>query len=103
MTRRLCLPVHDEHRPNTTTIQDLDWYSEIIVSFSGGKDSLALALSLRQQGVPTERIQLWHQLVDGEPGVDSPFMDWPCTESYCRAVACALGMPIYFQWRHGGF
>jgi hypothetical protein len=30
-------------------------------------------------------------------------MDWPCTESYCRAVAEHLGVPIYFSWRRGGF
>jgi 3'-phosphoadenosine 5'-phosphosulfate sulfotransferase (PAPS reductase)/FAD synthetase len=103
LTRRLSLPFVDERRPDTTTIQDLDWYTDYIDSFSGGKDSLALALALHKQGIPAERIQLWHQLVDGGMGVDEPFMDWPCTESYCRAVAHALGMPIFFQWRHGGF
>ena len=49
------------------------------------------------------RIVLMHQHVDGEPGVDLPFMDWPCTEGYCRAFAQATGMRLLFQWRHGGF
>lgn len=90
-------------RPNTTQVRELGWYDHIIVSFSGGKDSLALVLELLRQGVPAEKIQLWHQHVDGEPGVDKPFMDWPVTSSYCRAVAEHLGTPLFFQWRHGGF
>ena len=97
------MAIVDERRPNTTTVPDLDWYDFILVSFSGGKDSIALALSLRKKGVPANRIYLMHQHVDGEPGVDAPFMDWPCTESYCRAFSSALGMPLMFQWRHGGF
>jgi hypothetical protein len=64
---------------------------------------VALALSLRKKGVPAERIILMHQHVDGEPGVDQPFMDWPCTEGYCRAFAQATGLRLRFQWRHGGF
>lgn len=96
----VALPMAVERRPDTTKIQDLMWYDHIIVSLSGGKDSWALALGLREKGVPAEKIICWHQKIDGE---DSPFMDWPCTESYCRAVTKALGMPLYFQWRHGGF
>jgi hypothetical protein len=97
------LPLVNERRPNTTTVRDLDWYDYFLVSFSGGKDSIALALSLLKKGVPANRIRLMHQHVDGTPGVDQPFMDWPCTESYCRAFSSALGMPLTFQWRHGGF
>src|SRR5262245_5653873 len=97
------LLVDRERRPNTTIIRDLGWYDYCLVSFSGGKDSVALALSLRKQGVPASRIVLMHQHVDGEPGVDQPFMDWPSTESYCRAFAQATGMRLLFQWRHGGF
>lgn len=29
-------------------------------------------------------------------------MDYPITESYCRAVAAAFGLPILFSWREGG-
>jgi 3'-phosphoadenosine 5'-phosphosulfate sulfotransferase (PAPS reductase)/FAD synthetase len=97
------LTVENDRRPNTTTIRDLGWYDYILVSFSGGKDSVALALSLRKKGVAKERIILMHQHVDGEPGVDRTFMDWPCTESYCRAFAQATGLRLLFQWRHGGF
>jgi hypothetical protein len=100
----IALPVVDKgRRPNTATVRDLDWYDYILVSFSGGKDSIALALGLLKRGVPADRIVLMHQHVDGEPGVDSPFMDWPCTESYCRAFSQATGMRLLFQWRHGGF
>lgn len=92
-----------ERRPDTSFVRYLDWYDHFIVSFSGGKDSLALALQLLRAGIPAHRIQLWHQHIDGEPGRDAPFMDWPCTESYCKSVAASLEMPLFFQWRHGGF
>ena len=89
------LPLVNKRRPNTTTIRDLDWYDYFLVSFSGGKDSIALALCLLKKGVPAkDRIVLMHQHVDGAPGVDSPFMDWPCTESYCRAFSQATGMRL---------
>ena len=97
------LPLLNERRPNTTTVRDLDWYDFFLVSFSGGKDSIALVLSLLKKGVPANRIRLMHQHVDGEPGVEQPFMDWPCTESYCRAFSVAMGTPLTFQWRQGGF
>jgi 3'-phosphoadenosine 5'-phosphosulfate sulfotransferase (PAPS reductase)/FAD synthetase len=93
----------NERRPNTTTIKSLETYDIIIVSFSGGKDSIALVLHLLAMGVPKCKIQLWHQVIDGEPDAKEHFMDWPCTESYCRAFAKALGLRILFQWRHGGF
>ena len=48
----IALPVVDrERRPNTTAIRDLDWYDYCLVSFSGGKDSVALALGLLKKGV----------------------------------------------------
>jgi 3'-phosphoadenosine 5'-phosphosulfate sulfotransferase (PAPS reductase)/FAD synthetase len=100
----IALPIAEkDRRPNTAAIRDLDWYDWFLVSFSGGKDSVALALGLLKKGVARERIVLMHQHVDGEPGVDLPFMDWPCTEGYCRAFAKATGLRLLFQWRHGGF
>jgi 3'-phosphoadenosine 5'-phosphosulfate sulfotransferase (PAPS reductase)/FAD synthetase len=81
----------------------LERYDRILVSFSGGKDSLALVLDLLERGVSRERIQLWHQCVDGEAGVDQHFVDWPSTESYVRAVGKALGVRTLFQRRLGGF
>lgn len=80
---------------------DLGNYDTIIVAFSGGKDSLACLLHLLDAGVPREKIELWHHDVDGREG--STLMDWPCTRDYCRAVARAFGLPIYFSWKVGGF
>lgn len=76
-------------------------YDYVIVSYSGGKDSLALALLAREY-MPESKVELWHQHVDGAPGVKG-FMDWPCTASYCRATAKALEFPLRFQWKIGGF
>lgn len=72
-----------------------------IVAMSGGKDSLASLLLLFDLGVPKEKIELWHHDIDGREG--SRLMDWPCTRDYCRAVAEALGIPIYYSWKMGGF
>jgi 3'-phosphoadenosine 5'-phosphosulfate sulfotransferase (PAPS reductase)/FAD synthetase len=74
-------------------------YDVIIVSFSGGKDSIACVLKLIDLGLK-DKIELWHQDVDGRA---DQFMDWPCTESYCAAFAKAFDLPILYQWRHGGF
>ena len=80
---------------------DLASYDAIIVAFSGGKDSLACLLHLLDRGVPRDRIELWHHDVDGREG--STLMDWPVTRDYCRKVASALGVRLYFSWRVGGF
>jgi 3'-phosphoadenosine 5'-phosphosulfate sulfotransferase (PAPS reductase)/FAD synthetase len=106
MTALLSLPQVETgpaRKPDTRDLLPLHEYDRILVSFSGGKDSLALVLDLLERGVSRERIQLWHQCVDGEAGVDQPFVDWPCTESYVRAVGKALGLRVLFQWRLGGF
>ena len=92
-----------EIRPNTSTLLPFNKYDYVIVSFSGGKDSLACVLYALELGSPREKIELFHQAVDGRPGVDPRFFDWPCTESYCRQVAQALGLRIRFQWRENGF
>jgi len=91
-----------EHRPDTTTILPLAEYERVIVSFSGGKDSLACLLRLLDLGVPKAKIELWHQRIDGGPSAPA-FMDWPVTDGYCRAIAAAFAMRIKFQWREGGF
>ncbi len=78
---------------------DLESYDHILVAFSGGKDSVACLLHLLERGAPRERIELHHHDVDG--GV--PFMDWPVTPAYCRAVAESLDLPIYFSYKEGGF
>src|SRR5437660_1081661 len=106
MTALLSLPqvqTAPARRPDTRVLLSLEQYDVILVSFSGGKDSLALVLDLLERGISRDRIQLWHQCVDGEADVDQPFVDWPCTESYVRAVGEALGVRVLFQWRCGGF
>jgi 3'-phosphoadenosine 5'-phosphosulfate sulfotransferase (PAPS reductase)/FAD synthetase len=106
MTALLTLPQVQTvaaRKPDSRVLLPLEQYDRILVSFSGGKDSLALVLDLLERGVSRDRIQLWHQDVDGEAGVDQPLADWPCTESYVRAVGKALGLRTLFQWRLGGF
>lgn len=76
-------------------------YDKILVAFSGGKDSLAGLLHLIDLGL-RDRIELHHHDIDGGAD-DQRFMDWPVTRSYCRAVAAALGLPIYFSHKEGGF
>ncbi len=80
---------------------DLDSYDHVVLAFSGGKDSLACLLHLLDLGVDPARIELWHHDVDGREGPG--LMDWPVTPDYCRQVARAFGLPIYFSWKEGGF
>ncbi len=87
--------------PVTLTLAELLTYDIIYVGFSGGKDSLACVLHLLELGVPRERIELHHHLVDGRES--GHLMDFPVTEGYCRAVAAHLGIPIYMSWKVGGF
>ena len=79
---------------------DLNSYDKIIVMFSGGKDSTACVLHLLDEGVPPEKIELWHHDIDGD---GDQFMDWPVTPSYCDMFASEFRIPIYFSWRRGGF
>jgi 3'-phosphoadenosine 5'-phosphosulfate sulfotransferase (PAPS reductase)/FAD synthetase len=81
--------------------EQLESYDFILVAFSGGKDSLACLLDLIERGAPKSRIELWHHDIDGREG--STLMDWPCTRDYCKQVAQALGLPIYYSWKVGGF
>jgi len=87
-------------------------YDKILVAFSGGKDSQACVLHMLELGIPKDKIELHHHLVDGRGSwIDSRgelhehryLMDWPITESYCQAFADALGINIYFSWKQGGF
>lgn len=77
-------------------VPDLASYDTIIVAMSGGKDSIACALNLRELGYGAE---FWHHDIDGR---GDAFMDWPITPSYNNALAAALGAPIYHSWRVGG-
>ncbi|KKL99679.1 hypothetical protein LCGC14_1811970 [marine sediment metagenome] len=80
---------------------DLKSYDKIIVFFSGGKDSLACLLNLIDLSVDMSKVELWHHEIDGREG--STLMDWPITPDYCRKLAVAFGLPIYFSWKVGGF
>lgn len=82
------------------TYEFLMSYDYIVVAFSGGKDSLASVLFLLELGIPAEKIELHHHLVDGEGPY---FMDWPITSAYCQAVADLLGMKLIYSYREGGF
>lgn len=80
----------------------LNEYDKIIISYSGGKDSLACLLRLIELGATRSQLELWHQHVDGEPG--SPhLMDWPCTKAYVEATSRAMNIPLRCQWKDGGF
>lgn len=76
-------------------------YQRVIVFFSGGKDSLFCVLDLLERGIPKEKIELHHHLVDGD--TKNHFMDWPVTRDYCRKIAEALGVTYRESWRDGGF
>jgi 3'-phosphoadenosine 5'-phosphosulfate sulfotransferase (PAPS reductase)/FAD synthetase len=96
-------PRPDDAEEDDIKLLPLNQYDYIIVSFSGGKDSVACVLHLLELGVPPERIELWHQAVDGRPHHDPRMWDWPCTESYCEAFAAMFGMRLLYQWKEGGY
>lgn len=86
-------------------LHPLEDYDKIIVLFSGGKDSLACYLYLKELGVDLSKIELWHHNIDG--GIeDNPYgrkMDWPVTQKYCKAFAEYEGVPLRVSYREGGF
>lgn len=96
----LALEEPQEGAKDPQTVNPLD-YERVLIFFSGGKDSVACVLHLLESGVPKERIELHHHLIDGREGSD--LMDWPVTEAFCKAFAAALGLPITFSWKQGGF
>jgi 3'-phosphoadenosine 5'-phosphosulfate sulfotransferase (PAPS reductase)/FAD synthetase len=101
------IPAPPDARPDTAALLPLGDYDRILVGFSGGKDSVACALLVKDALIalgidPAERLELWHHRVDGAPD-EPPLLDWPCTEGYCVALAAELGLPLYQSWREGGF
>ena len=80
----------------------LNDYDYILISSSGGKDSMTMLFWLLEQGVDKRKIELWHQCVDGNFQDRVEFFDWPVTESYLHAVSEHFDIPIYFQWRSEG-
>ena len=89
--------------PSALTLTDLLSYDVYIVCFSGGERTDPRAAP--PPGCPRRPTRphrvFWHHDVDGREG--STLMDWPCTHDYCRAVAAAFGVPIYYSWKIGGF
>lgn len=83
------------------TLLPLEEYDQIIVLFSGGKDSTAAYYSLIEMGVPKEKIQLWHHDLDG--GHPSRIMDWPVTKAYVKAFSTAEGVRLQVSQRVNGF
>ena len=80
----------------------LDEYDHVLISLSGGKDSMACMLHLLEEGVPLSKMELWHQSVDGNPDKKFDFLDWPAAESYNNAVGELFGIPVSYQWREKG-
>lgn len=77
-------------------------YDHFIISASAGKDSMACLFYLLDMGIPKEKIELWHQSVDGGGEHYAEFMDWPVTESYLEAVGEHFGIKTAYQWRSNG-
>ncbi|WP_207783483.1 hypothetical protein [Methylosinus sp. RM1] len=86
-------------RPESSTAPDLTSYDYILIAASGGKDSVGALLHLIDEGVDPARVELHHHDVDGR---GPPTFDWPITAGYCRAIAEAFDVPLYFSWRDGG-
>lgn len=84
-------------------IQDFSYYDQIIVSYSGGKDSTACLMSIIDCGIPLNKVWLWHQCIDGQGDTCVKFFDWPSTEGYVTKLAEHLGVQLDFQWRDYGF
>ena len=86
--------------PHSETTPDLTSYDRVLIAYSGGADSGASLIAALEAGADPRRVELHHHLVDGR---GPAFMDWPSTESWCRAVAAAFGLPLCLSWREGGF
>lgn len=94
-------PISPNIRPSISLLPLSD-YDHIIISESGGKDSMACLFYLLEQGVPVYKLELWHQCVDGGGSDHVELMDWPVTEAYIDAVGRHFGIQTCYQWRAGG-
>ena len=94
MTMQFSLDIFDADEAQETV--EPTEFDDVIVFFSGGKDSIACVLHLLEQGV---RPELWHHDVDGR---GENFFDWPCTRGYVDAFGRHFGLPVYHSWRKGG-
>lgn len=86
--------------PSLKDLPDLGSYQKILCAVSGGKDGIASLLLLLEAGIPKERFEIHHHLVDGQ---GPNFMDWPVSASYVQKLGEALGIPVVESWREGGF
>ncbi|GHO78402.1 hypothetical protein KSD_61730 [Ktedonobacter sp. SOSP1-85] len=59
--------------------------TRVVVSVSGGKDSIAMLLQVLEI-VPHDLVIAHHQIV---------LEDWPGTVGYCETVCRRLGVPLY--------
>ncbi|TAJ13031.1 hypothetical protein DMA11_10215 [Marinilabiliaceae bacterium JC017] len=84
-------------------IKDFSYYDEIIVNSSGGKDSSACLLFLKENNVPIEKVSMWHQAIDGMGSTKKNFFDWPSTKGYVQSFADEFGYALDYQWRAYGF
>ena len=82
---------------------DFQEYDKVVLAYSTGKDSLATILYLLSLGIEKEKIELFHQLVDGRYDEVPIMMDWPSTEGHIRKVVEHLGLKLQWQWRKYGF
>ena len=62
----------------------------IVVSISGGKDSVA-ALLATLETYGSQRVMAHHQVI---------LEDWPGTPEYCQQVCDVLGVPLYLSQAH---
>jgi 3'-phosphoadenosine 5'-phosphosulfate sulfotransferase (PAPS reductase)/FAD synthetase len=85
-----------------TELFPLNEYDHIIISESGGKDSMACLFELLNLGVERSKLELWHQCVDGNFQDHTEFLDWPVTEKYIEAVGKHFGINVSYQWREKG-
>ncbi|MFS0841327.1 hypothetical protein [Paenibacillus sp. 1P03SA] len=88
--------------PEPIELFPLNEYDTVILHLSGGADSMGCLFWLKKAGLDFNKLEIWHQAVDGWGDDHVEFWDWPVTESYCQAVASYFNVPIYFQWREGG-
>ncbi len=78
---QLLFPEYETPEPQLTLPDD----STMVVSISGGKDSVAaLVATLERCG--SQRVMAHHQVI---------LEDWPGTPEYCQHVCDVLGVPLY--------
>src|SRR5215469_14338027 len=76
-------PEYETEKPQLTLPDD----PTVVVSMSGGKDSVAALLAaLERYGI--KRVMAHHQVI---------LEDWPGTPEYCQQVCDFLGVPLYMS------